>query len=143
MPPEARSIGRAEVILVDSSVWIGFIRNRATIPRDPDLYGQLVTCGPVLQEVLQGLRPGPFNADFREAMLAIPCLGNPLSLDTFLAAADIYQQGRNRGFTIRSSFDCLIAAIAMEHNAAVWHHDRDFGTIAKYTSLRATSRLLH
>jgi predicted nucleic acid-binding protein len=131
------------MILVDSSIWIGFIRNHATIPRDPDLYGRMVTCGPVLQEVLQGLRPGPSNAQFREAMLAIPCIADPLSLKTFLAAADIFQQGRSRGFTIRSSFDCLIAAIAIEHNATVWHHDRDFDTIAKFTSLRATSRLIH
>jgi predicted nucleic acid-binding protein len=131
------------VILVDSSVWIGFIRNRETIPRDPDFYARMVTCGPVLQEVLQGLRSGPSNAQFREAMLAIPCIGDPLSTTTFLAAADIFQQGRSRGFTIRSSFDCLIAAIAIEHNATVWHHDRDFEAIASFTSLRASSRLLN
>jgi predicted nucleic acid-binding protein len=131
------------VILVDSSVWIGFIRNRETIPKGPELYGRLVTCSPVLQEVLQGLRPGSFNAQFREAMLAMPCLGDPLSTKTFLAAADIFQQGRRRGVTVRSSYDCLIAAIAIEHNATVWHQDRDFDAIASYTSLRATSRFLN
>lgn len=129
------------MLLVDSSVWIGFIRNRQTIPRNPELYGRLVTCAPVLQEVLQGLKAGPFNAPLREAMRALPCIGDPLSVDTFLAAADIYQQGRTRGFSIRSSFDCLIAAIAIEHNATVWHQDRDFDTIASYTSLRVSSRL--
>ncbi len=131
------------MILVDSSIWIGFIKNRANIPHSPELYGRMVTCGPVLQEVFQGLRAGPFNAQFREAMLAIPCIGDPLAVSAYLAAADIYQQGRSRGFTIRSSFDCLIAAIAIEQNVTVWHHDRDFDTIAKYTSLRATSRLIH
>jgi predicted nucleic acid-binding protein len=131
------------MILVDSSVWIGFIRNRKTIPQDPESFRRMVTCGPVLQEVLQGLRAGPSNAQFREAMLAIPSIGDPLSTSTFLAAADIFQQGRARGFTIRSSIDCLIAAIAIEHNATVWHQDRDFDAIARYTTLRASSRMLN
>jgi predicted nucleic acid-binding protein len=123
------------MILVDSSVWIGFIRNRETIPRDPDLYRRLVTCGPVLQEVFQGLNAGPFAAQFREAMLALPRISDPVSLSTYLVAADIYQRGRDRGFTFRSSIDCLIAAIAMEHDATVWHRDRDFSAIANYTGL--------
>lgn len=126
------------MLLVDSSVWIGFIRNRA-VPRNPELYDRLVTCGPVLQEVLQGLGPGPYNGAFREAMLALPCIGNPLAQSTFLSAAGIYQQGRERGFTIRSSYDCVIAAIAIEHNVTVWHQDRDFDAIASFTRLRATS----
>jgi predicted nucleic acid-binding protein len=89
----------------------------------------------VVQEVLQGLRPGPESDAFREAFLAIPVLSDPVPLALFLSAADIYRQGRRRGLTIRSSVDCLIAAIAIENRVPVWHRDRDYVTIACYTAL--------
>jgi len=72
---------------------------------------------------------------FREAFLAIPRVSDPLSIGTYLQAADIYRQGRRKGFTIRSSTDCLIAAIAIENRVPLWHRDRDFAAIAKYTGL--------
>lgn len=101
---------------------------------------RFVTCGPVIQEVLQGLRPGIDSDAFREAFLAIPVVSDPLSPHLFLSAADIYSQGRRRGLTTRSSIDCLIAAVALDRNLTVWHHDRDFDTIARYTALRTLQR---
>ena len=38
---------------------------------------------------------------------------------------------------IRSAVDCLIAAIAIRHDATVWHKDRDYDYIATFTGLRA------
>jgi predicted nucleic acid-binding protein len=55
----------------------------------------------------------------------------------FVAAAEIYRQGRRRGITIRSSTDCLIAAIAIDYGIPVWHRDRDFRAISRYTALEA------
>jgi len=55
----------------------------------------------------------------------------------FFSAAEIYRQGRRRAITIRSSVDCLIAAIAIDHGIAVWHRDRNFSAIARYTGLEA------
>ena len=95
----------------------------------------MTTCAPVIQEVLQGLRPGSASEVFREAFLALPILSNPVSLDLYLAAADIYRQGRRKGITIRSGVDCLIAAIAIHNRVPVWHRDRDFDSIATYTTL--------
>jgi predicted nucleic acid-binding protein len=95
-----------------------------------------VACGPVVQEVLQGLRQGPASEAFRDAFLALPVLSEPLPCASFLAAAEIYRLGRAKGHTIRSSTDCLIAAIAIDHRVPVWHKDRDFEAIAVYTSLR-------
>jgi hypothetical protein len=94
------------------------------------------TCGPVVQEVFEGLREHPWARAFREAFLALPLLSDPLPVETFLAAAEIYRQGRRKGYTIRSSTDCLIAAIALDHNMPVWHKDRDFETIARFTTLQ-------
>jgi predicted nucleic acid-binding protein len=40
-------------------------------------------------------------------------LSDPVPEAVFLQAAEIYRQGRQKGYTIRSSTDCLIAAIAI------------------------------
>jgi predicted nucleic acid-binding protein len=88
-----------------------------------------------VQEVLQGVKPGHTRDTFREAFGALPALSDPVGLDLFLAAADIYRLGRRKGLTIRSSVDCLIAAIAIRNAAPVWHRDRDFTAISTYTAL--------
>src|SRR5947207_225646 len=122
------------MILADTSVWIEMLAGRLRPLKATDLPA-VVTCGPVIQEVLQGLRPGTDSEAFREAFLAIPVLSNPVPLDLYLSAADIYRLGRRKGITIRSSMDCLIAAIAIHNRIAVWHRDRDFNAIARYTAL--------
>lgn len=123
------------MILVDTSVWIELLSERPRrAMREEDLL-RFATCGPIIQEVLQGLKPGQQSDAFRAAFLAIPTLSDPIPLNLFLSAAEIHQQGRRRGLTIRSSIDCLIAAIAIDNRAPVWHRDRDFSAIAHYTSL--------
>lgn len=81
------------------------------------------------------------SEQFREMFLALPCLGDPMPRKTFQAAADIYREGRRRGLTVRSTVDCLIAAVAIEHQTPVWHRDRDFRQIAQYTPLRAAGEI--
>ena len=128
------------MILADTSVWIEWLNaGRVAPPTETDLL-RLATCGPVVQEVLQGFRPGPVYEEFRPAFLALPKLGDPLRLDTFLHGAEIYREGRRRGLTIRSSTDCLIAAIAIENRTPVWHRDRDYTAIAKFTRLELFER---
>ena len=124
------------MMLVDTSVWIELLNGRLG-PKvtEADLL-DFVTCGPVLQEVLQGLRDDPASEALRESLLALPVLSNPVPIALFLSAAEIYRLGRAKGYTIRSSTDCLIAAIAIENGVPVWHKDRDFEAVARYTSLR-------
>jgi predicted nucleic acid-binding protein len=125
------------MILVDTSIWIELLAGKPRyVVQEEDLL-RFVTCGPVAQEVLQGLRPGLQSDAFRTAFLAIPVVGDPVPLAVYLSAADIYRQGRKRGITIRSSKDCLIAAIAIDQGIPVWHRDRDFRVIARYTGLEA------
>jgi predicted nucleic acid-binding protein len=122
--------------MVDTSVWIellnGALGSRVTEAELLDF----VTCGPVVQEVLQGLRDHPASKAIREGLLALPVLSDPLPIALFESAAEIYRLGRAKGYTIRASTDCLIAAIAIENSVPVWHKDRDFEAIARYTSLR-------
>ena len=129
------------MILVDTSVWIELLNGRLGSKISERELLQFCTCGPVLQEVLQGVRNHPTEEHFRQIFLALPFLGDPLPSSMFMFAADIYRTGRRKAFTIRSSIDCLIAAIALENRVMVWHRDRDFDSIAKYTNLLSTQQL--
>jgi predicted nucleic acid-binding protein len=123
------------VILVDTSIWIELLNGRLGGHVDQEQLLRFAVCGPVVQEVLQGLRPSAASAKARDSLLAMPRLSEPLPLALFLDAAEVYREGRRRGVTIRSSIDCLIAAIAIANGVPVWHKDRDYEHIARYTSL--------
>jgi predicted nucleic acid-binding protein len=121
--------------LWDTSLWIAASRNpRFRPPGDPELEA-LVTCGPVVQEMLQGTRE-PFRRSLQATLLAVPRVGDPVGMDTFVAAAEIYQRGRDRGTTIASPVDCLIAAIAIAAGVEVWHLDRDYEAMAMWLPLQ-------
>ena len=73
--------------------------------------------------------------EFRQSILSLPCLCDPIPRCVYLHAAEIYREGRRRGYTIQSSTDCLIAAIAIEADTAIWHRDRGYRIVGKFTSL--------
>lgn len=123
------------MILVDTSVWIELVKGHQPAVTGVEA-ANFATCGPVVQEVLQGMPHSAANAAFRQVFLALPTLSDPLPRALFEIAAEIFQSCRSRGHTIRSPADCLIAAIALENRVPVWHCDRDFETIARFTSLR-------
>lgn len=84
------------MILVDSSVWIDWLRGaKAKLP-DGQLF-KLATCGPVLQEVLQGLEPGWESERFCRSFLALPLLGDPVPAALYRAAADLFRTARSKG----------------------------------------------
>mgnify|MGYP001032768668 CR=1 FL=1 len=124
------------MILVDTSIWIEFLSGRFPDELSDLTLESFVTCGPVMQELLQGVRPEGVRL-LMERFDGVRRLSDPLPERLFWEAAEIYRRGRQRGLTIRSSADCLIAAIAIENDIPVWHRDRDFTAIADYTNLRA------
>jgi hypothetical protein len=124
------------VILVDTSAWIEVFRK----PPRLDLLAvggldEVVTCLPVVQEVLQGFRDEAAFRVAREAMLSLPCVESPLGQARFEEAAGLYRAARRAGLTVRSSTDCLIAACAIRHGITVLHRDRDFSAIARVSPL--------
>jgi predicted nucleic acid-binding protein len=126
------------VFLVDTSAWIEFFRPPRRLALD-DLApggGQILTCLPVVQEVLQGIDDERAFAGIRSAMTAWPSIDSPLGSAVFDEAVQIYRQTRRAGGTVRSSVDCLIAASALRHGLTVVHCDRDFQAIARATRLR-------
>jgi predicted nucleic acid-binding protein len=124
------------VILVDSSVWIEFFRASSQFDLAAAIdFDEIVTCLPVVQEVLQGFdEPRAFRIA-REAMFALPIVESPLSAEVFEQAVDLYRAARRAGFTIRSGVDCLIAACALRHSLMVVHRDRDFDALARVAAL--------
>jgi predicted nucleic acid-binding protein len=124
------------VVLVDTSVWIETFRSRPklTIEQLVD-FDEVVTCLPVIQEVIQGFRDERAYQVAREAMLSLPIVESPLRLVVFDEAAALYRSARRAGVTVRSSVDCLIAACAVRHGLTVLHHDRDFDRLARIIPL--------
>jgi predicted nucleic acid-binding protein len=119
-------------LLVDTSAWIEVFRRRPGITLE-QLVGDLdrvVTCLPVIQEVLQGFDDERAFRMAQEAMWALPCVESPLTPDVVAAAVDLYRRARRAGFTVRSSVDCLIAVCASRHHLRVVHRDRDFTQLA-------------
>jgi predicted nucleic acid-binding protein len=53
-----------------------------------------------------------------------------------LKAADMYRGLRRRGITIRNSVDCMIAAVAIEHDLPLLHNDRDFDPMKTHCGLK-------
>lgn len=124
------------MLLVDSSVWIEFFRAGSGFRFEgPFDFDEVVTCLPVVQEVLQGFDDERAFRVAREAMLALPVVESPLSAEVFSEAVDLYRAARRAGLTVRSGTDCLIAACAVRHSLTVVHLDRDFDALARVSPL--------
>jgi predicted nucleic acid-binding protein len=123
--------------LVDTSVWIGVFRKRnpLDLARLAELE-EIVTCLPVIQEVLQGFRDERAYRLARESMFAFPVVDSPLPAEVFSQAVDLYRGARRAGWTVHSSVDCLIAASALRHDLTILHVDRDYVGLAEVSALQ-------
>ena len=52
-------------------------------------------------------------------------------VESYREAARMYFDCRRAGVTIRSSMNCLIARVTIEHGLALLHDDRDFEKMAE------------
>ncbi len=124
------------MILVDTSVWIDFF-NSARGPAGNELErlirsnAPLVVTGLVVAEVLQGLKR---DVERVTALLAHWPFIEPRGFATYQAAAMVSRQARARGVAL-STVDALLAALALEYNAAIFTLDKDFERLA-FTGLR-------
>ena len=126
------------MVLVDTSVWIDVFRKgtRFKLESVVDM-DDVVTCLPVIQEVLQGFREDQAFVLARDALLSFPVVESPLRTELVLEATQIYRAARRAGLTIRSGVDCLIAACAIRNGLSVLHRDRGFDLIARVSSLES------
>lgn len=94
-------------------------------------------CGVILTEVLQGIRE---DTDYTKILARFDSfLFLDLNRRTFMEAAQIYRTLRRRGITIRKPVDCMIAAVAIEHDIPLLHNDRDFDPIEKFCDLKVAT----
>ncbi len=124
------------MVLVDTSVMIDFFKNVRNSSVDT-LQGIIEFGVPfgitshIYQELLQGTSN---KKDFMTLKKYLDTLVffEPLDKkESYAKAADIYFRCRKNGITVRSSTDCLIARIAIEHHLKLLHNDKDFANIKK------------
>ena len=129
------------IIVVDSSVWSLVLRRSRVDEGNP--WGEafrrhvregdgVVLAGPILQELLTGIRwPEEFDR-LTQSLSHFPLL--PASRETYVLAAQISNHCRSDGVQATPA-DCLIAAGCVEHHYPLLTADRDFVRIAEHCGL--------
>lgn len=130
------------MILVDSSVWIDFFRNKPTaqaewLDRNLGVEG-LVVGDLILAEVLQGFKDDRgFNAARRVLgqLEQVEVAGREVAVE----AARNYRRLRSLGVTVRGTVDVLIATRCLTSGLRLLHSDRDFDVFGKHLGLRVVN----
>jgi hypothetical protein len=123
-------------MLVDSSVWIDFLRGNDTpqtvfLKQTLQLGDAIWLAAPILQEVLQGAGSPERFEKWDRVLGELPMVEDGDLRSLTRQAAKLYAQCRWRAFTPRSANDCLIATYAVRFELPLLHRDRDFDHIAK------------
>jgi len=117
-------------ILPDTCAWIDFFKGSRT-PLAEALVRSLaqqevVTCGIVLCELLQGVKKPGEELLVQNAMQALPHL--EMTRELWLSAGRLSSSLRKSGHALPLS-DIIIATIAMHHGCAVLTVDRHFAAV--------------
>ena len=122
-------------MLVDSSVWIDFLR--ATDTSETRLLLESMrrgdpvwTAPPILQELLQGAESPQRFTKWDRILGELPMVNEPDMRALTRQAAQLYAACRWKGITPSSANDCLIATYAIRSELPLLHSDRDFAAIA-------------
>ncbi len=128
------------MILVDTSVWIDYFNGHTTPETDRLAFAiaenqPLVLPGIVLTEILLGLKT---DAEAERISQLLEAFQAPpeYSCQDYQEAAHIYRVCRTQGFTIRSTIDCLIAQLCLQHGYTLLTKDKDFHVIARCFPLK-------
>jgi hypothetical protein len=126
-------------VLADTSAWIEYLRATGSpthlAMRSAVRTGDLMTCDPVVLEVLAGV-PRDADAPGYARLLAGAAHHATVPFHDAAAAARLYRVCRRAGETVRSLVDCQIAAIAIRLEVPVLHRDRDYEVLARHTPLQ-------
>lgn len=123
------------MFLVDTSVWVDYLRGISTqsvekFQRILDETRPFGITSLIYQEVLQGTDSDVSFARLDTYLRSQRFYHPKDPLATHAEAARIYFRCRRKGFTIRSTIDCLVAQTAIENELLLLHSDRDFDDIA-------------
>lgn len=127
------------MIVVDSSVWIGHLRNAdSTAVRalraieDPQ---DIVVGDLILLEILQGARDEHHAATIEQNLRQFR-IEPMLSAELAVQAARNFRLLRERGVSIRKTIDLIIGTFCIMHGHALLHADRDFEPMVDHLGLR-------
>ena len=126
------------MILVDASVWIDFLTaarspHQAHLSNLIHVVGGIGIPGPVIQEVLQGIRDEHACHRIEEHLKRFPVVHADTA--TYIIAARLYRTLMVRGSTTPPG-DVTIAAIAIQAGHALYTLDHHFHRIASHSALR-------
>lgn len=124
------------MLLVDTSVWIGFLRgtDSGSVERLKSVLmrGEPAgITGVIYQEILQGTDSVERYEEYRDYFGSQPFFHPRDGIASYAEAARLFFLCCRNGVTIRSTADCLIAQIAIEHDLVLLHDDRDFDHMAQ------------
>lgn len=128
------------MILVDTSVLLGFLAGHDTpgsryLERLVHEKAAFYLTPLVVQQVLQGARDEADWRKLKEYLESQMWVDVKEPLRSHVEAARIYFDCRRRGFTVRSTLDCLVAQVALEHGLALLHEDSDYENIRRVRPL--------
>jgi len=129
------------MILVDTSVLIDFFKKNenGSVEKFRDILKRDIPFGitsNIFQEVLQGARSQK-DYNYLKSYLETQIFYIPKNpIESFAQAAQLYRNCRIKGITPRSTIDCLIVQIAIEHDLFLLHNDKDFERMAEVIELR-------
>jgi predicted nucleic acid-binding protein len=128
------------MILVDTSVWIGYFNgkiNPQTDWLDSALGKEIIIVGDlILAETLQGFKS---DRDFRTAkeLLANFQFMEMLGRELAVKSAENYRLLRRKGVTVRKTIDVIIGTFCIHHNLSLLHDDQDFIPLTSHLGLKA------
>ena len=127
------------MILVDSSVWIDYLRGRHTpqsLRLDALLESEPIAIGDlILAEVLQGCHSQREFDQLAAGLLALEMV--PLGgVELAIEAARNFRRLRARGISVRKTIDTLIATRCIVDDLELLHDDRDFDAFERHLGLR-------
>lgn len=117
-------------ILPDTCAWIDFFRGRQTplaeALGDALTRAEVVTCGVVLFELLQGIKSQNEEVLVQNAFQALSHM--EMTRELWISAGRLSAQLRSSGHTLPFS-DIMIAAIALDSGSAILTIDRHFEAV--------------
>lgn len=117
------------MILIDTSAWIDFFRDRAPVAERVDQAledGEAAICGPVETELRRGLRSRAERAQVLLHLRGCHALVQPTAL--WEEAGDLGAVLGRRGLTVKT-LDLLIASYCLAHQVSLLTADQDFRLI--------------
>lgn len=119
-----------KALIADTCAWVDYFKPGKSALKgaleEGLLNGRVYICGPILYEIVQGVKGEAEKAEIIDAIGAVEYLELPKEL--WLRAGELSASLRKNGKTLPFS-DILIAALAIEHNIAVLTEDRHFREI--------------